>query len=352
MSTDRHREHSMSCQLPREPVRVRQAREQARQALCGWGLGEHAELAELAGLIVSELAANAIQHGDGPVQVRVSYARGDLRVEVHDDGAGRPARRPVTADDESGRGLALLDDLIGQCGGTRAVANDNAGPGKTVQVTVRLAAGPAGAPVTGAPPPTARRIHPGTPPGTGGPPRAGVSCPSRRPVMCQHAPPCPPAHAPDRAAARIIAGHPEQGWNLLCNGIVLFEDTGMLLPDGTVTEPHRAADRTPADGLPPNRARPRGVPVPHGRAHEEAPRRTPVTAQSGAARPAGRPAPGPSPAPARPRRRSPPGPEPCPSQPPHASSPAWPLEPPAQLRLRTVTVAQPADHPETVSAAA
>ncbi len=120
MSIDRHREHSMSCQLSHEPVQVRQAREQARQALFGWGLGEHAELAEL---IVSELAANAIQHGDGPVQVRVSYARGDLRVEVHDHGAGRPVRRPVTADDESGRGLALLDDLIGLRGGARRGAS-------------------------------------------------------------------------------------------------------------------------------------------------------------------------------------------------------------------------------------
>ena len=234
MSIDRHREHSMSCQLSHEPAQVRQAREQARQALRGWGLGEHAELAEL---IVSELVTNAIQHGDGPVQVRVSYARGDLRVEVHDDGAGRPARRPVTADDESRRGLALLDDLIGLRGGTPAVANDSAGPGKTVHVTVRLAAGPAGAPVTDDSPPTARRIHAGTPPRTGRPPRAGAPCPDRRPATCQHAPPCPPAHAPDRAAARISTGPPEQGWNLLCNGIVLFEDTGMLLPDGTITEP-------------------------------------------------------------------------------------------------------------------
>ncbi len=248
-------EHSMSCQLSREPAQVRQAREQARQALCGWGLGEHAELARL---VVSELATNAIQHGDGPVQVRVSYARGDLRVDVHDHGAGRPARRPVTADDESGRGLALLDDLIGLRGGTRAVANDSAGPGKTVHVTVRLAAGP-GPPVTGASARTARRIHAGTPPGTGGPPCAGASCPDRRPVTCQHALPCPPAHAPDREAARIITGHPEHGWNLLCNGIVLFDDTGMLLPDGTVIEPHRAG-RTPADDLLPNGAGPRGPP--------------------------------------------------------------------------------------------
>jgi len=85
----------------------------------------------------------------------------------------------------------------------------------------------------------------------------------------------------------MIAGHPEQGWNLLCNGIVVFEDTGMLLPDGTVIEPHRPAGRTPADGLLPIGARPRGAPVPCGRAHKRGPRRTPVTAQSGAARPAG-----------------------------------------------------------------
>ena len=49
-----------------------------------------------------------------------------------------------------------------------------------------------------------------------------------------------PAHAtvrrrrtdPDREAARTIISHPEQGWSPLCNGIVVFEDTGELLPDG------------------------------------------------------------------------------------------------------------------------
>jgi hypothetical protein len=29
-----------------------------------------------------------------------------------------------------------------------------------------------------------------------------------------------------------MARHPEQGWSLLCNGIVLFDDAGALLPDG------------------------------------------------------------------------------------------------------------------------
>jgi hypothetical protein len=58
--------------------------------------------------------------------------------------------------------------------------------------------------------------------------------------MCVHQPPCPPASAPDREAARTIASHPEQGWSLLCNGVVLFDDTGAVLPDGRVIAPHRA----------------------------------------------------------------------------------------------------------------
>jgi hypothetical protein len=37
-----------------------------------------------------------------------------------------------------------------------------------------------------------------------------------------------------------VAAHPEQGWSLLCNGVVVFEDTGDLLPDGRIIAPHRA----------------------------------------------------------------------------------------------------------------
>jgi len=50
--------------------------------------------------------------------------------------------------------------------------------------------------------------------------------------MCQHQPRCPDALAPDRAAARVRASHPEQGWSLLCNGVVLFDDAGVLVPSG------------------------------------------------------------------------------------------------------------------------
>ncbi|MER7762144.1 DUF5999 family protein [Streptomyces sp. NPDC097619] len=57
--------------------------------------------------------------------------------------------------------------------------------------------------------------------------------------MCQHQPACPSADSADRDAAHPVANHPEQGWSLLCNGVLLFEDTGELLPDGQVIAPHR-----------------------------------------------------------------------------------------------------------------
>ncbi|MEU6350393.1 DUF5999 family protein [Streptomyces sp. NPDC047072] len=54
--------------------------------------------------------------------------------------------------------------------------------------------------------------------------------------MCSHQPSCP---ASDNAAPHVVAAHPEQGWNLLCNGAIVFDDTGELLPDGRVVAPCR-----------------------------------------------------------------------------------------------------------------
>ena len=47
--------------------------------------------------------------------------------------------------------------------------------------------------------------------------------------MCTHEPQCPSAGGTAPAAARVIASHPEQGWSLLCNGVVSFDDDGLLL---------------------------------------------------------------------------------------------------------------------------
>ena len=52
-------------------------------------------------------------------------------------------------------------------------------------------------------------------------------------TSCTHRPACPSAEALDREAAHTVAAHPEQGWSLLCNGVVVFDDLGELLPATT-----------------------------------------------------------------------------------------------------------------------
>lgn len=60
--------------------------------------------------------------------------------------------------------------------------------------------------------------------------------------MCQHRPMCPPADSCDHAAARVVSCHPDQGWSLLCNGVVVFDDCGELLPDGRTVPPRQTCD--------------------------------------------------------------------------------------------------------------
>ena len=82
----------------------------------------------------------------------------------------------------------------------------------------------------------------------------------------------------DRQAARVIASHPEQGWSLLCNGVVVFDDAGALLPDGSVIEPERMTCQPGIAGTPQaGHARtvapvPPGVPVKEGCASQVPPR--------------------------------------------------------------------------------
>ncbi|MEU6085264.1 DUF5999 family protein [Streptomyces sp. NPDC047085] len=55
--------------------------------------------------------------------------------------------------------------------------------------------------------------------------------------MCSHQFSCPTA---DTGIPHPVAAHPEQGWTLLCDGSIVFDDTGELHPDGSVVPPHRA----------------------------------------------------------------------------------------------------------------
>jgi hypothetical protein len=57
--------------------------------------------------------------------------------------------------------------------------------------------------------------------------------------MCSHRPTCPSAGSPNHGAAHTVTAHPEQGWSLLCNGVIVFDDGGELLPDGRALAPIR-----------------------------------------------------------------------------------------------------------------
>lgn len=78
------------------------------------------------------------------------------------------------------------------------------------------------------------RGAPHPPPLHSSPPERNMS------AACSHTPPCPEADAADRQAARISDAHPEQGSGLLCNGVLIFEDTGQLPPNGQVVAPCRS----------------------------------------------------------------------------------------------------------------
>ena len=96
------------------------------------------DLVDMAGLVVSELVTNALRHGAGLISIRLYRARRDLRIEVHDQGAGRPVRQRTGTADASGRGLAVIEGLIGMYNGQRGCTDDHRGPGKTVYVVLPI----------------------------------------------------------------------------------------------------------------------------------------------------------------------------------------------------------------------
>lgn len=123
------------------PGKLRQA---VRASFTCWGC---VGLVETAELLLTELLTNALRHATGPVRVRV-YARGDQCViEVHDGSPRRPTMRHVGPDDESGRGLLLVDALANSWG-----TSDD---GTTTWCTLLLTEGPSEMP----PAPTDQVLH-------------------------------------------------------------------------------------------------------------------------------------------------------------------------------------------------
>src|SRR4051794_3685530 len=90
------------------PDAVRGARQFVADQLSGT---DGAEFADDAALVASELLANALQHGAPPVIIRVAAEEGRVRVEVQDGSRRAPVRTKLSADNMTGRGIALVEQL-------------------------------------------------------------------------------------------------------------------------------------------------------------------------------------------------------------------------------------------------
>lgn len=123
--------------LPPRPESATAARLLVTHWLGQWGIPE--TVRETARLLISELVANAVLHTDSQrVICRVEASGRGLRIEVADQGPGlTEAPRLADEDEESGRGLLLLDALADAWG----IITPDQGAGCTVWAEIRLRPG-------------------------------------------------------------------------------------------------------------------------------------------------------------------------------------------------------------------
>ncbi|MGR4883253.1 ATP-binding protein [Streptomyces sp. LARHCF249] len=99
---------------------ARLARQLALVELHSWGFPESTALSAGAGLLVAELAANAVIHGRVPgrdFELRLTLLEGVLRIEVSDARRDlRPVPLPHSYGAESGYGLRIVDAVAADWG--------------------------------------------------------------------------------------------------------------------------------------------------------------------------------------------------------------------------------------------
>jgi anti-sigma regulatory factor (Ser/Thr protein kinase) len=88
----------------------------------------------LAEMMVSELATNCLLHTTSEFTVSLDHTRDRLRVDVTDEGDGRPVLQPADPTSTSGRGLHAIDTLAESWG----VEFRPDGRGKTVWFTLNV----------------------------------------------------------------------------------------------------------------------------------------------------------------------------------------------------------------------
>ena len=99
---------AVSALLPSRPISVGDGRRFLRRTLWEW---DCEELVDTACLLASELLANSVRHACDPLRLRLRRTKNELHVEVCDGSPVLPRIRTAGPDEESGRGLALLDHL-------------------------------------------------------------------------------------------------------------------------------------------------------------------------------------------------------------------------------------------------
>jgi anti-sigma regulatory factor (Ser/Thr protein kinase) len=111
--------------LPSEPASAGVLRQQLRALLVALPPAQIDDVV----LTASEVIANAVVHGAGPVTVWVWPRRHGLRVEVTDSGGGTPQLNdPIDDHVGGGRGLFIVDEIATRWG----VIPSKRGPGKTL----------------------------------------------------------------------------------------------------------------------------------------------------------------------------------------------------------------------------
>lgn len=88
------------------------------------------QCAEAAAVMTSEVVTNAVLHGSGDITFGFEADDDTVRVEVGDDDSARPRSRSADGDDESGRGMQIVQALAERWGVVRRP------PGKVVWFTV------------------------------------------------------------------------------------------------------------------------------------------------------------------------------------------------------------------------
>jgi DNA-binding NarL/FixJ family response regulator len=94
--------------LESSPDSARSARQLASAAVSAWG---RQEVEDAVTLLISELVTNAVRHARSVVEVVIRLLPERVRVEVRDNSPDPPQPREADAEDESGRGLILVDAL-------------------------------------------------------------------------------------------------------------------------------------------------------------------------------------------------------------------------------------------------